>query len=260
MSGYAWDDFDVIGSSRYANLLIDTADKLAAAGNDQEIWETVVAISRRIGAKAVGAGALMKDSRDLVWMRSSASDEWFEDYRESELYRVDPLLRGAIAGKMPEFLDTSKARPTREEQARRHLQAAALLNGYRYFIGRMMPLGATDQVVVLYCGKDPTSHFGPGTQRFFTAISTMLSLALQPPGRADADDLSFGSGWPLLTQEERDMLCFSGVGLSPVEVAERLHVTQEHVLRQIRNVCLKLGTATVEQAASLAMARGAVQL
>ena len=53
-----------MSDTRYANLLIDTADRLAEARNGNESWDAIQTVAKRIGATAVNAGGVIT----LPWL------------------------------------------------------------------------------------------------------------------------------------------------------------------------------------------------
>lgn len=250
----------MLGTTRYANLMIDTADRLATARTPEQAWHSAAEICRTIGAQALNAGAVMRDSREFVWARSTMARPWLREYEEAALYRVDPFRAAAVTGKVTRHVSVEDQFPGQDEPQLRHLRSLGLAHNYRHVVSHLYRQGATEQMVVLICEQDPASLFGPGTLRAYSAISAMISQAIRPPGLGDAEDRSFGLAWPTLTSEERSALSYCGVGMAPDQIAERLVVTQEGASSVLRRACRKLRVDSVPQAVAIAMARGALDL
>jgi DNA-binding CsgD family transcriptional regulator len=76
-----------------------------------------------------------------------------------------------------------------------------------------------------------------------------------PDAPADAARTSF-----VLTPREREMLSLLAIGLTAVEIAERLVISRETVKSHVRSAMLKLGTRTRTHAVVLALTLGEITL
>ncbi|MCT4370524.1 autoinducer binding domain-containing protein [Yangia mangrovi] len=247
-------------STRYAKLLIDTADTLAGARNAQESWDAAVRIVRRIGAKDLNCGAIMRDSRELAWLRSSMDIRWLRQYHQARFYEVDPVLEACKAGVPNQFVDVPE-RLRRARSARERDMFGCLLDfDYRYFLTQTWIVGGAERTIVLGCDSDPMGLYGPGTARAFRAISALLNDAILPPGDETAQEWACESPWAQLTSRERDVLGYLAHGLQLHEVAERFTITEQEAACHLLSACRTLGVAAPEQALSMAMARGLLSL
>ena len=77
-------------TTRFAQLIIDTADALASADTSDEIWWSINRVAARIGAKAVNAGSFARSTQEIGWIRSSMDPLWLEEYADAGLFAVDP--------------------------------------------------------------------------------------------------------------------------------------------------------------------------
>lgn len=244
-------------STRFANLLIDAADKLAEARTPDESWNVINDIAARIGANAVNAGAFLRGAPQIAWMRTSMQTGWLAEYAEAAFHETDPLLRAAIDGRPPPLYDVAR-REALGSGDRTHspLHDGMLRHDYRYMLTHSWFEGDAGKCLVLSSGHDPFHLFGPGTGRAFSAISALLSLNLHPPGARNIEGRAFGARWQALGPEERDIFSYLALGHSEAAIAERLGVTGDELSRRIGNGCAKMGAATRDQALALAMTRG----
>ncbi|MBE9637947.1 helix-turn-helix transcriptional regulator [Salipiger mangrovisoli] len=249
-----------MGSTRYAKLLIDTADTLAEARTPQEKWDAAVTIGRRIGAKDVNCGAIMRDTRELAWLRSSMDIRWLRQYHQARFYEIDAVLAGCKAGTPHQFLDVRNQLTSATGARRRDMYRCLIDFDYRYFIVQTWGFGATERSIVLGCENDPLDLYGPGTDRAFRAVSAMMSDAILPPGDQATQEWVCESPWTHLSARERDVLSYLALGLELHELAERFTMTEKEVAWTLRSACRTLGVAAPEQALSLAMARGLIAL
>lgn len=247
-------------STRFANLLIDSADLLAEARTAEETWAATVRIGRRIGALEVNCGAIMRDTRDLAWLRSSMDARWLDHYHEAKFFEVDPILAACKSGVPRQFVDVSRKLAAGDVPRGRAMLSTMLEFDYRYILTQSWAQGEVERTIVLACDSDPADLYGPGTARAFAAVSAMLCDAVAPPGEALAQEWVCGSPWAQLNARERDVLGFLAHGLAVHEVAARFVMTWEETAHHLSNACRKLGVSTAEQALSLAMARGILTL
>lgn len=247
-------------STRFAKLLIDSADALAEARTSQEAWDAAVKIGRRIGAKDVNCGAIMRDTRDLAWLHSSMDPRWLSHYHASRFYEVDTVLAGAKAGISRQYVDVARHLAKADTAHSRDMYDCLIHFDYRFFVTQTWVVGETERTIVLGCENDPNDLYGPGTARAFQAISAMMTEAIQPPGEAEAQDWICESPWSRLTARERDMLSYLAHGLQVHEIAERFVMTCDEIDRHMFSACRKLGVAAPEQALALAMARRVIAL
>ncbi|SDG54198.1 Autoinducer binding domain-containing protein [Alloyangia pacifica] len=260
VAGCANKDVGNMSSTRYAKLLIDSADSLAETRTAQDAWDAAVKICRRIGAKDVNCGAIMRDSRELAWLRSSMDPRWLRAYHQARFYEVDAILDACKAGTPQQFVDVPRHFSAARTSRRRDMFGCLLDFEYRYILAQTWITGETERTVVLSCEDDPKDLYGRGTERAFRAISAMLSLAILPPGDEMAQDWACGSPWSRLSAKERDVLSYLAHGMEVHEIAERFVITEEQARRRLLSACRTLGVAAPEQALSLAMARGVLSL
>ncbi|WP_353473935.1 helix-turn-helix transcriptional regulator [Salipiger sp. H15] len=249
-----------MSSTRFAKLLIDTADSLAEARTGQDVWDAAVQISRKIGAKDLNCGAIMRDTRELAWLRSSMDPRWLQQYHDARFYEVDTVLAGAKAGVPHQFVDVRCNLAKAQSRHSRDMYGCLVDYDYRYFVTQTWTMGETERTIVLGCADDPNDLYGPGTRRAFQAVSAMLTEAILPPADAESHDWICASPWSRLNPRERDMLSYLASGLLVHEIAERLFLTTDEVDRHLFSACRKLGVVAPEQALALAMARQVIAL
>lgn len=258
--GYANEDVSDMVSTRYAKLLIDTADTLAGAQSAQDSWDAAVRIGRRIGATDLNCGAIMRDSREVAWLRSSMDMRWLRHYHQARFYEVDPVLAACKAGVRRQFVDVSERYRRSGGTRQRDLYGCLMDFEYRYLLTQTWIVGASERTIVLGCASDPKDLYGPGTARAFRAISAMLNDAILPPGEETAQEWICESPWAQLSARERDVLGYLAHGLRLHEVAERFTINEQEAARHLLSACRTLGVAAPEQALSMAMARGLLSL
>ncbi|MEQ9259266.1 MAG: hypothetical protein RIG84_09210 [Roseovarius sp.] len=244
-------------TTRYANLLIDTADSLAAARSGEAAWEAINQVGRRIGANAVNAGAFLRGVPQIAWMRSSMRAEWLGDYAGQGFHEIDPLLGAALEGRAPALYDVARrGEGLAQQSGLGALHDGMMAHGYNYMICHSWFDGSAGKCLVLSCEDDPRALFGPGTEKAFSAISAMLTLGLHPPGEEAQAGAVFGADWAVIAPEERDVLSYLAIGLSEQAVAEKLRLTQGEVARRLAAAARRLKAETLEQTLALALTRG----
>lgn len=247
-------------TTRFANLMIDTADGLASAKTSEDAWNVIVKTGQRIGAKAVNGGAFISASRQIAWARSSMERTWLDEYSEAELYRVDPIINGIQRGAIPRYMSAgTPPEHLRDDPATCQMHDGLARLGYHHFITHHWAEGPMEKVLVLGCERDPSHLFGPGTGRALRAVSAMLSTRFHAPQDNNAVEV-FGGTAIKLTPTEQDVLSLLAHGLSHEQLARRLNLDMEAVQMTLREICRKMGTPSSEQALALAMARELLSL
>jgi DNA-binding CsgD family transcriptional regulator len=255
-------------TTRFAQLIIDTADALASADTSDEIWWSINRVAARIGAKAVNAGSFARSTQEIGWIRSSMDPLWLEEYADAGLFAVDPLLGDAMRGKAPPLYDVlgrdrslqgagdGNGAPVGKLRA---LHSGMASYDYNYMIAHSWFEGDAGLCLALGCREDPHDLFGPGTARAFSAVSAMMASRLVAPGDALHEGWAYGAGWQPLLPQERDVLACLANGLGPFAISERLAITEVEVVRRIHSAALKMRARTHDQALALAIARGQVE-
>ena len=248
-------------TTRFANLLFDTASLLSEARGGEDAWRRVNQVAARLGANAVNAGAFLRDTGDIAWMRSSMKPEWLEEYEADALYQVDPLLIAAMQDRLPPKYDVAAHMTGRAGDPRkRQLHGTLLQHGYGHFLGQSWVEGRESKCLVLSCQDDPVHLFGPGTAQAFASVSAMLSYCLQRPDTPGGDGWIFGAEWEALSPPEIDVLCLLASGLAEQDVADRLMLDAAGVARLLSGASRRMRAESGDQALALAMLRGLLPL
>ena len=217
-------------STRFANLVIDTADILASADTPDGRWWAINRVARMLGANAVNAGAFQRETREIAWVRSSMDPGWLDIYAAAAFHEIDPLLRDILTGAKSSHYDFA----ARERELPSVSREAQLLNvvreyDYNYMIAHTWFEGDSGKGIALSCIDDPRSLFGRGTDRAFSAISAMMAVALLPPGDELHEGWAYGARWQGLTHHEREVLAHVANGLPEYLIAEAMRVTEFEV-------------------------------
>ena len=155
-------------TTRFANLLIDTADALAEAGDADAAWQVINRVGTRLGARSVNAGVFLTGTPTIAWMRSTMNPDWLEEYAGDALHEIDPLLKASMAGEPPRLYDVGFQQQLGPPDSRyRQLHHRMMSYGYRYMLTHNWQHGPENKCLVLGCEDDPTHLFGPGTARAF---------------------------------------------------------------------------------------------
>ncbi|MHA6346443.1 helix-turn-helix transcriptional regulator [Roseivivax sp. CAU 1761] len=248
-------------TTRYANLLIDAADRLAQANGPEQAWLAVNAVAGKIGANGVNAGAFLRDNSQIAWMRSSMDPLWLADYAVQRFHEIDPLLQAAMSGAPPSVYDVSyEAKVNIDVPRIRALHDALPHYDANYFVAHSWFEGGIGKGVTLSCLDDPRGLFGPGTARAFASISAMMSCALQPPGAEPHQGYAFGSDWSHLDGRERAVLSYLANGMREDEIAEKMVLRELAVWAIIQEACRKMRAETRDQTLALAITRGQLAL
>ncbi|SLN64882.1 hypothetical protein ROJ8625_03299 [Roseivivax jejudonensis] len=246
-------------TTRFAQLVIDTADILASAGPGEDRWWAINHVAQLIGANAVNAGAFQRSTKEIAWIRSSMDPLWLEEYEQAEFFEVDPLLHAAMTGNAPPYYAMADHERSGAVTGKlRDLHNAMMGYGYNFMIAHTWFDGDAGKCLAMSCRDDPQHMFGPGTARAFSAVSAMMAASLVAPGDELHEGWAYGLGWQRLLPQERDVLSHIANGLPEYLIAETMKVTEFEVWRLIRSASLKMKADTKEQALALAIRRGQV--
>lgn len=245
--------------TRFAQLVMDTADQLSAPQTAQDVWWAINRIAAGLGANAVNAGAFRHSTREVVWVRSSMDPLWLEEYAEAAFFEIDPLLQGAMCGRAPPLYDVARRdRDAAGDGKLGQLHGAMMGYDYNFMITHSWFDGPAGMCLALSCRSDPEDLFGPGTARAFSAVSAMMASRLVAPGGDLHEGWAYGGDWQDLAPAERDVLSYLATGLTEADIARRLALSAFEVCRLIRRAALKMRARTKEQALALAIMRGQV--
>ncbi|WP_172326709.1 autoinducer binding domain-containing protein [Mangrovicoccus sp. HB161399] len=247
---------------RLANLLIDTADRMAAAADDEARWRETVEICTALGATSVNSCGFLQRSGQLAWTRNTLPDDWLEEYREARLVGVDATVTLAGAGRLPPVFDL-RATPGFGWDAKRRVQLAALREraGLRYCLTASFASGGLRRVLAITCREEPQALFGRGTAQAFASIGAMLSLQLAAPRESRDDNSSaFGVGFGTLSEAERRILDAMASGQGLLAIAADAGVAPQVLRGMLRTICAKLQVGTHHDALAMARARGLVAM
>lgn len=250
----------VLTKSRIGKLIIDTADTLANAQDADDRWWAITRIGLGLGAEAVNGGAFNTSTREVCWVRSTKDPLWLEEYDAAGFAMVDPLVRGAVSGDAPHFVDIAGDEARSPASGRlRDWRATSMSYGYNFLVSHALYDGDHGTGIALSCRADPSSLFGPGTMRAFSAISAMMATSLIAPSDDIHEGWAYGAECERLLPAERDVLAYLANGLPEYLIAEILKVTEFEVWRLIRSASLKMRAKTKEQALAMAIWRGLVE-
>ncbi|WP_306131912.1 helix-turn-helix transcriptional regulator [Roseivivax marinus] len=251
-------------TTRIANLVIDTADALGSAQTVEERWWAITRVANSIGAEAVNIGGFNTATREVCWVRSTKDPMWLEEYDQAGFASVDPLVRGAVTGDAPRFVDiVNDAKRDPGSGKLRDWRETAMSYGYNYLIAEASYEGAFGSGVALSCRSNPNDLFGPGTLRAFSAISAMIATslidAMEPEGDIH-DGWAYGATLRQLLAGERDVIALMANGLPEYMIADVLKITEFEVWRRLRSASLKLKAKNKAHAVALAVTLGFVQI
>ncbi|WP_236638299.1 phosphoenolpyruvate synthase [Mangrovicoccus ximenensis] len=114
-----------MGRQRFGNLLIDTADRMAAAQDGEARWQATVDICTALGATSVNSCGFLDRSGQIAWMRNTLSADWLDEYGGAGLVSVDATVPMAGSGRLPPVLDLRQL-PAYGWDAKRRDQLGAL--------------------------------------------------------------------------------------------------------------------------------------
>ncbi|SEK35947.1 DNA-binding transcriptional regulator, CsgD family [Roseivivax marinus] len=246
-------------TTRFARLLIDTADTLSHARNGEVAWLRIEAIVSRIGGEAVNAGAFLPVTRQIAWTRSSMAPEWLEEYAHEELYEIDPLLAAAIAGTPPPFYSVRDEDRHATGDLKR-LHAGMMRYNYNFMLTQAWRDGDVSTCIAIATRDDPAHLFGPGTQRALSAVAAMMSLALSPSGPEAPGARTFGTHWRRLTRAEAEVLSRLAEGRTEAQVADDMKLSEAEIMAVLSGARTKMDSSSTDQALALAMARGLLSI
>ncbi len=245
---------------RLANLLIDTADRMSAAADDEARWQATVEICGALGATSVNSCGFLEGSGQLAWMRNTMPADWIGEYSEAGLVAADATVPMAAAGSMPAVADL-RLLPGRGRDEGRKAQLAALREraGLRYCLTATFSSQGVRRLLAITCREDPSALFGKGTGRSFAAIGSMLALHLSISG-TDDNAAAFGAQFGTLTVCERRILDRMAAGEGLLAIAGDAGVSPPELRGVLRGICAKLQVGTHADALAMARARGLVAM
>lgn len=250
--------------SRYANLLIDTVDRLSGPLNHMNRLSEIGQIVRDIGGNGVNSGVIDLASRQVIWANFDMEASWLAEYGEGDFHEIDPVLYGAILGRIPRLTaSVHLGHMGRHDPRVGAFQDGLMRRGYNYFSGHGHAHQGLYKVVSVASEGDPNDLFGRGTGRALRAVSAVMLEHLNGDDfeATDASAHVVPSGFQAaLLGPERDFLAYSAHGLRLSEIANRLRVDLPVAQILQAQVCRKLGARDLDQAVAAAMSRGMLEL
>ncbi|OSP56217.1 LuxR family transcriptional regulator [Pseudoruegeria sp. SK021] len=244
-------------SQSFETILLDITDTLSSTSGIEDSWAAIVRASEKIGAVALNAGAFTRDTREMIWARSTMEDAWIKEYDANRFHEIDPMLFAIRRGDIPELSLAGLPVPGMAPDPRFPLLRQRLLSyGYAWLWAHQWRKPAYDNVVVMAMQDDPQEMFGPNTADLIRTVSALMAARLSPPTEVDA--LYGGmTEYRSLTVREKDVMHCLAQGMNNSRIAETLGVAEITVRMHLRNVRQKMGATTREHALALALLRGA---
>lgn len=218
-------------------------------------WETANRLIREQGGTAVNIGAVGQDSDTPIWMLSSMSKEWLQQYVNDKLYEIDPFIPHLKLSNEPYVLDTTKRVM---DQPLNHLLFAA---GYSFLYG--IPFNgpqAGERQVVTYCSDMTYTELQKGDRlERIRVLAAILISNFSAPNQRDVDAVERFGRKPL-SPREKETLSWLAHGLRNDRIAERMDISEVMVRKHLNGARTKLGAATREQALGIALSTGTISL
>ncbi|QPH54773.1 helix-turn-helix transcriptional regulator [Pontivivens ytuae] len=239
----------------YQNRLIDRLDMLASCGADEAGWERAVEQIRAHGVSGVNMGEMDARTGEILWMRSTMSEEWISTYIREDFAKHDPMVHHAMRStevKIQDVADAPEAQPLRD------IYDSMKQEGHQCTYGRASLTARKDVRCVINLASDqPLEDFIAEDGEPLLRLT--LSLLTERFGQAKFGDVYAGQTGTL-TGRERTILQLMGLGLRNDRIAERCGIAEVTVRMHMAAARRKLGATTREHALAIALTRGLIDL
>ena len=232
----------------------DMLDRLGQPADDELAWEVANTVASELGAVCITMGDI-DATGELLWMRSSMSQQWLSDYVSEAFYEVDPFLRHSAASRDSMLLEMGYTGSATDTDPReRELDNGLRLAGYdgMYYQPFRMEGGLLRGVTFGFDNR-PTD---------LTEEQTLLMRLAMGAVANRFGPRTAGNVWPVnpLSQRESEVLQLLAAGFQNMRIAERLGIAEVTVRAHLTSARRKLRASTREQALAIALERGFVGL
>ena len=242
-------------TTKFGRLIIDTADILASADGEESRWAAINRVSRMIGANAVSAGTFDWNTKEPDYVRTSMDPLFLARYADCNFHEIDPVMADIRAGLPQRFYDFTKCSTDDAPPSQRIMLEEVETFGCNFMLATTWRDGDTGKTVAMDWSSDPRILVEQDTARAFTAVASMLAVALCQPGEESHDGWAFTNTWQKLSPTERDVLSHLASGLPVYLIGGLLKLTEFEVWRLLHTASRKMKAQSTEQTLALAIAR-----
>ena len=237
------------------NFAIDILDRISSADNDEERWEITNEMVAKLGGSAVNFGLIDLGTMNPLWMRSSMSPEWLEEYMINRYFSDDPCLNhlknsNNTTNIMAGSVTVSNACSKTAYDLNWGLKDA----GYSAF--HFVPLAAENKGAArafTFCVSDDLKDtFEKENLKKVQLVAALASAYMSAPAIDHPNTIAEVS----LTPRETQTLSLLAQGNKNVEIAHQMNVAEITVRKHLISIRRKLGAKTREQAISIAVRAG----
>lgn len=217
------------------------------------LFEKISEFFNKLGAAATNIGIFDNKTKNIVGMNSNMHQDWLDYYVDRQFMHSDPIIRLFQCNSTPYAIGFGAERRAfladgDEEELYDHVSEAGYPN---MMVVPVTPPGAAYSAAVAIAngmsGRDAIAF----RQSFGSLISLAAMAAGQraielfAPDRSSKDWL--GLSPPLLSQREREVVCWLASGLRTDQIAFRLNIKPVTVHLHVASARKKLAARTREQ-------------
>lgn len=239
----------------YKTFISDAFNSFSPTDSAKTRWKTANRLIREVGGNALNIGCLEQATNRPLWMLSSMSKEWLQKYSDEKLFEIDPFIPHLMKTDKPFVLDTTQT--LKGQPLNGKLRAA----GYNFLYG--VPFNGVrsgQRQIVTYCSNRPYAELRKGTHlSYIRMLAAILVTQFSTSDKRDVDTVEV-FGRTQLTPREKETLIFLAHGLRNDRISEQMRISEVMVRKHILSTRKKLGANTREQAISLALHHGMIEL
>lgn len=243
-----------------SNFAIDVLDQLIQAPDDGVRWEISNRLIRDLGGNAVNFGLVDVEKSMPIWLRSSMTSVWLEEYFQQEFFLVDPFIDHL--GKSGDPLNLIAGTMTKDDA--KCAKSYDLNWGVRdagYQTLHFIPLGGEKKGTArafTYCSEfDAKDTLNEENREKIKIVAALSSAYMNAP--CAGNDVYHQVSMRLTAQEKR-VLQKLVLGTRNAAIAHELDIAEVTVRKHLISIREKLGAKTREQAVSIAVSLGLLDL
>lgn len=231
--------------------------------NMPSAWDTALELVNDLGGSALNVVTMSSQTKQLLWARSSMERSWLDKYEASGFQMVDPFLASFRRGQSTFAIDAGSLSQSEQTETKAYALNHELAEcGYGSFIsGAFGDLSIGVRTMVVFASPDNLddiyARIGKDHILLVSAfIAANIRDARPEPGSKQLIQLQN----QVLSQRERDILCWLASGLRNDQIAYRANIAEITVRKHLLSIRRKLNAQTREQAIAIAVRDGWISL
>lgn len=240
-----------------------TLDAIQQADSQEAIFSIAHCYSKAIGVTGMSYYQLnnhkqfyqLKD-RTLFLNGDAAFKRWSEHYQQETLWQVDPVVSQLIQTLYPVVWDTHQPQEWFTSQQQKVFYQARDFQqerGISLIVHHPVGIG----IFGYFLGVNSFPDLRAESLSSLSLLTNYVHAACQV---LSTPRIASKTSQTLLTQREKDCLCWIQQGLNAAQVADLLKISEHTVVFHLQNAKRKLGANSLPHAVALALSQGITSL